>query len=631
LFYFDCAPALDGYLFDVEAALAFAHRVGNDQVADSIGMYGRLARVLGGDPGARLDERTSLQALRGNRYAAAHSHLTRAMAAALLGGDLLRHTTQVMSMLDAMLPTYPAAMAYTLHALAIADQLREAAPDRSDQFQTGLDTAADWLAERTQDSPENLVHLLRLVEAERAWARADVTTAMRAFDDAQREAAARERPWHRALILERSARFYLANGAQRAGLFLLKEARQEYLAWGAMAKVDQLDSAYRGLAVPPPEPRARETEPAPAAVQSTVEPAALDMLGVLAASQALSSETTIEGLRSRVVETLSTMTGATNVHLLLWDQDSHTWLLSTPDGGVNAAVPVGQAGSQRRAPLSAIRYAERTHEPLVVADATQDDRFAHDPYLAGLDKCSLLAVPIFSRGNLQALLVLENRLIAGAFAADRLDGVLLIARQLAVSLDNSMVYASLERKVAERTDELQRAKDRLEVLSSTDALTGVANRRQLEKVLDREWQRAQHRTTPISLAIVDVDHFKLYNDQYGHPAGDECLRSIAAQLRSSSVETDLVARYGGEEFAIVMPDTNIETATMRAEQLRAAVAVQAQPNPSAPEHVVTVSIGVATAVSARDTTVDHLVDGADHELYRAKRAGRNRVNANVLR
>jgi diguanylate cyclase (GGDEF)-like protein len=194
-----------------------------------------------------------------------------------------------------------------------------------------------------------------------------------------------------------------------------------------------------------------------------------------------------------------------------------------------------------------------------------------------------------------------------------------------------MVYASLERKVAERTDELQRAKDRLEVLSSTDALTGVANRRQFERTLDREWQRAQNRATPISLAIVDVDHFKLYNDQYGHPAGDECLRRIAAQLRSSSAETDLVARYGGEEFAVVMPDTNIETATRRAEQLRAAVAGQAQPNAPAPEHVVTVSIGVATAAPARDVTVDHLVDGADHELYRAKRAGRNRVNANVLR
>ena len=101
--------------------------------------------------------------------------------------------------------------------------------------------------------------------------------------------------------------------------------------------------------------------------------------------------------------------------------------------------------------MSVFRYAERIREPLVVNDATHDDRFARDPYFTDVECCSLLAVPILNRGAPSAMLLLENRLIRSAFSTERLDGVMLIAGQLAVSLDNAMVYASLERKVAERT------------------------------------------------------------------------------------------------------------------------------------------------------------------------------------
>jgi signal transduction histidine kinase len=166
----------------------------------------------------------------------------------------------------------------------------------------------------------------------------------------------------------------------------------------------------------------------------------IDLLGILSASQALSSETSIDRLHARVAEVLSAMTGATGVHLLLWQggDDHHDWLLPAP-GGV--AVPV--TGRERAVPLSVLRYTQRTREPLVVDDATGDDRFARDPYFAGVDCCSLLAVPILSRGMLRALLLLENRLIRGAFTADRLDAVELIAGQLAVSLDNTQLYAEL--------------------------------------------------------------------------------------------------------------------------------------------------------------------------------------------
>jgi diguanylate cyclase (GGDEF)-like protein len=235
---------------------------------------------------------------------------------------------------------------------------------------------------------------------------------------------------------------------------------------------------------------------------------------------------------------------------------------------------------------------------------------------------------------LRAVLLLENRLIRGAFFTERLDGVRLIAGQLAVSLDNAMVYASMEHKVAERTEELavtndllRIANERLEQLSATDPLTGVANRRQLEDVLDAEWQRAQAMASPISVAMIDVDHFKLYNDRNGHAAGDRCLQQIAATVRQLVRDTDLVARYGGEEFAVVMPGMKFEAAVAVGERLRKAVMTLPEPDELVAQRTITVSIGVATTIPPQRGTWNHLVESADAELYRAKRNGRNRVYA----
>jgi signal transduction histidine kinase len=240
--------------------------------------------------------------------------------------------------------------------------------------------------------------------------------------------AGRQRPWHRALIVERAGRFALARGLQHAGHELLAQARQEYLAWGASAKVARLDLAYP-LLRPPGRPE-----------NSVLSTGTIDLLAILSASQALSSETTIEGLHARVVDVLAAMTGATAVRLLLCSDDGREWILPTPTG---ATIAVSGSDSRHGVQTSVLRYVERTHEPLIVADALSDDRFARDPYFIDIDRCSLLALPILSRGRLRAVLQLENRLIRGAFTADRLDAVKLIAGQLAVSLDNAQLYSEL--------------------------------------------------------------------------------------------------------------------------------------------------------------------------------------------
>jgi signal transduction histidine kinase len=440
-----CAP-LEVYAAEVEAALAFLRRTGNEQTGQALDAYRWLAGVLRGGTPTTVGEATLIDRYAGNPLALVIAHITRAIAAAVFGdpAGLARHTAAAMPLLPAAVTLYLTALAYLLRGLALAGQARNTAGDERGALLSELDEVTRSLAARAADAPDNFRHLLRLLEAERAWAVGDFRAAVLAFDAALREAAQRRRPWHRALITERAARFLFAQGVEHVGHDLLAQARQQYLAWGATAKVDQLDWAYPSLRAGADTTVGHPGEQ-PVDVlhqRSTVTTGTLDLLGIVSASQALSSETSIDRLHARVVEVLSAMTGATGVHLLLWSDDRHGWLLPAP-GGDGGAVPLSGTGHEHTVPMSVLRYAQRTGEPLVVDDATRDDRFARDPYLADVDGCSLLAVPVLSRGTLRAVLLLENRLIRGAFTTDRLDAVTLIAGQLAVSLDNAQLYAEL--------------------------------------------------------------------------------------------------------------------------------------------------------------------------------------------
>ena len=190
-------------------------------------------------------------------------------------------------------------------------------------------------------------------------------------------------------------------------------------------------------------------------------------------------------------------------------------------------------------------------------------------------------------------------------------------------------YVNVVRNIAERKaaeEKLQDAYLALEALASVDALTGAANRRQFDESLAQEWRRAIRTRAPLSLLLLDVDHFKLYNDLYGHLRGDNCLRQIArVALELIQRPGDLVARFGGEEFAVILPDTSREAALGLAERLRAKIEQQGVAHTASPHTIVTVSIGCATMSPARQTNQNLLIEAADQALYEAKRNGRNRV------
>ncbi|MEU7907429.1 AAA family ATPase [Actinoplanes sp. NPDC049118] len=408
---------------ETAAVLAFAERTGNWYARLITLGHRQLIQVLRGQTGEGFDEAAYLDEIGENSALLTDYHLNRALAA-LLSDDtaaLEEHSAAAMARCKAIRGFYTSALARVTRCLS------DPSPASAD--------ARDWLARRAADAPHNFRPLLLLVDAEMAQAGGDAVAAIRLYDEGLHEVTGR--PWHHALLAERAARLHLAQGLTHAGRRLLVEARDAYRAWGAGGPVARLEAEH---------PFLRNT--ASGGPGSGADH--LDLMAILRASRALSSQTTLAGLTTQVIDVLCAMTGATDVHLSLRGR--------TVSGSSTTGLPV-----------SAVRYVQRTQHPLLVADATRDDRFSQDPYLAGLDACSLLVIPLPCQSANDAVLVLANQRQPGVFSTGRLETVELIAGQLAVSLDNALHYDWLESEVRARTAEIADRNRELEAANQLKA------------------------------------------------------------------------------------------------------------------------------------------------------------------
>jgi diguanylate cyclase (GGDEF)-like protein/PAS domain S-box-containing protein len=219
---------------------------------------------------------------------------------------------------------------------------------------------------------------------------------------------------------------------------------------------------------------------------------------------------------------------------------------------------------------------------------------------------------------------LETTFLTRSGRVIEVEGALSVALENEQQVTRAIFRNVTARREAERA--LRAANEALERLSTTDPLTGVANRRLFDLRLAEEISRVGRHGGELSIALVDVDCFKLYNDTYGHQQGDECLRKVAACLRASARRSgELAARYGGEEFALVLPGSSADVALLLADQLRESVQKLAVPHAKHPLGMVTISVGVASFDAHAMKGSDALIAAADTALYRAKHAGRNRV------
>lgn len=233
-----------------------------------------------------------------------------------------------------------------------------------------------------------------------------------------------------------------------------------------------------------------------------------------------------------------------------------------------------------------------------------------------VEGCSVLLVPIISEKKLWGLLSAEQYTQPRQWQTGEIELLQQIAVQLTIAIHQSELYQQLEG-----------ANRELEKLAALDSLTGIANRRKFDECIAREWRRLAREKAPLSLILCDIDHFKLYNDTYGHQAGDRCLQQVAQALALASKRpADLAARYGGEELAIILPNTTPEGAEKLARQICLKLEALQIPHINSPiDMYVTLSVGVAGCIPRHDFSPQALISAADRALYKAKEAGRNRV------
>ncbi len=184
---------------------------------------------------------------------------------------------------------------------------------------------------------------------------------------------------------------------------------------------------------------------------------------------------------------------------------------------------------------------------------------------------------------------------------------------------------SMATRLSERENAMKRANEQLGRLAQVDALTGLCNRGSFDAQLVAEHQHARESGNPLAVILIDVDHFKAFNDQYGHVAGDACLREVAKAIENMVRGTDFAARYGGEEFVVIGRNMTVEAAIIAAERMRAAVRALGVPHERSPHRCVTISIGIASTVPSDGELPERLVEEADVALYAAKKQGRDRV------
>jgi diguanylate cyclase (GGDEF)-like protein len=260
------------------------------------------------------------------------------------------------------------------------------------------------------------------------------------------------------------------------------------------------------------------------------------------------------------------------------------------------------------------------------------------PGINGIEACRIIGgkehlrdIPIVMVTGMTDMENLELAFSAGAidYISKPVKAVELLARvRSLLKLKQEMdLRKSRERELLEATHQLMKANQVLERLSLLDGLTEIGNRRYFDIYLDREWKRAVRENKPLSMLFIDIDHFKAFNDTYGHQQGDECLKQVAGCLNKALKRPgDFLTRYGGEEFAAILPDTDVDGAVFQAEIMCSNIEDLAIPHTgTSVSDRVTISIGVASVIPCSNLDSSALIASADQALYKAKQAGRNRL------
>jgi diguanylate cyclase (GGDEF)-like protein len=324
--------------------------------------------------------------------------------------------------------------------------------------------------------------------------------------------------------------------------------------------------------------------------------------------------------------------------------DSGFVFLFDPDSGkLNKIASRFKEGNTEDAPRhsrSLVRRAVKEGKAIMMLDTSTENKADLSESMEKIGVKSVICVPLVGKMGTRGAIYLQSVSVTHGFRKDDLLFLTNMSTPIALAIENALLYArskraeerlqkasnELEQEVMNRTSELKRARDGLKKLSITDGLSGLYNYRYLIYSVESELKRAIRYGRILALLLIDIDYFKNLNDTYGHQCGDYVIKTVGKLLKSNVRATDFVARYGGDELAVMLIETNAESALEVAEKLKQKIGshiFQWQTK----ELSVNVSIGLATAPAPGIQQVSHLVEAADRALYQAKRAGRNAVVA----
>ena len=486
---------------------------------------------------------------------------------------------------------------------------------------------------------KNFEHKFLLIQAELKSINNEFEKAIAFYDAAIESAKLNNFLHHTALCYERAARYCEKTNKKNFTSLYIHKALHAYDRWGASEKVKQLQKKYAQL-LESTQKISTYTNTQNIELNTTYADIStlsdnLDLLSVIKASQAISKHIIIEDI-AKVLTTIAVENiGASKGFLILKETNNfYIKCMINKDETHNLTAQWFKEGTLYTQEITLsnkiINYVINTNENIILDNLSESTQFKEEgkSYTAK----SVCCIPIINKNNLNGVLYLENSETYGAFKKKNIDILDILVTQAAISLENSQIYIDLENLnknleslVNQRTKELHsknqillEQNEELEYLSTTDLLTNIYNRRYLEEKASKEILRCKRYGAELSIILIDVDKFKLVNDNYGHNVGDEILILIAETLKNNIRVSDTLGRWGGEEFLVIVP-TPLEDTIDLANKLRKKIENITHPQ----INKITISAGVSKLESI--DTLSSLVNKADQGLYLAKENGRNRV------
>jgi diguanylate cyclase (GGDEF)-like protein len=404
-----------------------------------------------------------------------------------------------------------------------------------------------------------------------------------------------------ALACELAGLFYKSRQMDDMAGLMLKRSIHCYKQWGASAKASRIADIYPEL-IKDFDKSFHDNSSSQDKSGAARKGISLDLSTVVKAFQAVSGEIVLEKLLIRLMQIGLEYAGAQRGVMFLNHQGrlyAEAEADASGDFRVLKSLPFEKYSD---ASAKIVSYVYKTMENVILDDACGDERFFSDPYVISNYLRSVLCAPIRRNKEISGIFYAENNLTTGAFSRQKMELLTLLSTQAAIAIENSRLF-----EIARR-----------------DGLTGLINHRYFRYSLEKELSYAAQKNHPVSLLMLDIDHFKDFNDTYGHQAGDAVLSQVAGVIQAYSADPDLAGRYGGEEFAIICPAISFEDARSLAEKIRRHIEFMVISYQDL-ELKVTISIGVATTYLAGAADSTQLIGQADKALYTAKASGRNRV------